>query len=110
MGINTFARAQDMKLGRSQADTVSQALHDGHLSVFHAWRDFREEDIAVTKMRIALLHFFVAPHCACVDASTCGLDSRHWYECHFRIVSEKAAIGLRVNLDSFAQWHCRPAN
>ena len=54
---NFFARAKDVKLRRTKADAVEKIRSDARFTVLEARRDFRDENIAITKVGVAREHF-----------------------------------------------------
>jgi hypothetical protein len=103
--INTVTRAQDVELGRAESDAVSKAVRNSHLPVLHARRDLCEQHVTVTEICEALLYFGVWAVLRRVHATRAGLNSRHWYERDPKVLRNRPALRLRVELDRFRHRH-----
>src|SRR2546423_1679504 len=74
---------QDIKFRRPEAEAVPQIASDGGLTVLHARRDLREQDIVFAKARVATPHVTVRTRFRRDDRAFCLVNRRHRNETHF---------------------------
>ena len=55
--LDAAERTQHMKFRRATAEAITKPSRNSCFSVLHAWRHFREQDVALGEMRKAFTHF-----------------------------------------------------